>query len=55
VEPPSASPALTDSEPARPAPGWIGTGFGVMAMPFTLALFALIAPALWIAGARARR
>jgi hypothetical protein len=43
------------STPVRSAPGWIGAGLGVMAMPFTLAIMALMAPAAWICGSRPRR
>jgi hypothetical protein len=53
-EPSRTSPRRT-SPPARSAPGWIGTGIGVMMMPLTLTMMAMIVPALWIVGARSRR
>ena len=62
---PRAEPPLVEPAPARPdreapakersAPGWIATGIGVMVMPFTLTIMAMIAPALWIYGSRPRR
>jgi hypothetical protein len=39
---------------ARSSAGWIGTGIGLMAMPLTLTMMAMIAPALWIFGSRGR-
>jgi hypothetical protein len=57
---PSATPragsaARPPSEPARSGPGWIETGIGVMVMPLTLTMLAMIAPLLWIGGSRPRR
>jgi len=57
---PSAAPRAGSAakEPAgktRSALGWIETGVGIMAIPLTLTMLAMIAPALWIAGSRPRR
>ena len=47
--PPSAS-----SPPPRSAAiGWIESGVGLMVLPLTLAIVAMIAPVLWILGPRA--
>lgn len=44
--PPQAQPA------ASAAAGWIETGVGVMMLPFTLAIVAMVAPMLWVFGSR---
>jgi hypothetical protein len=55
---PEAASAPSTSSPARPertGPGWIEIGVGVMVMPLTLTIMAMLAPVLWFAGARPRR
>ena len=41
--------------PRRSSLGWIESSVGVMVMPLTFAIVAMIAPVLWIFGSRARR
>jgi hypothetical protein len=35
--------------------GWVETGIGVMALPFTLTIVAMMAPVLWLFAPRARQ
>ena len=55
VTPHAASAEPPAAAPERSGPGWIETGIGVMVMPLTLTMLAMIAPLLWIGGSRSRR
>jgi len=55
VDVPSAAEAPPPSSPARSTPGWIEIGASVMVLPLTLAIMAMLAPVLWLAGSRPRR
>ena len=52
--PPSPpSPSASSPPPRSAAIGWIESGVGLMVLPLTLAIVAMVAPVLWILGPRA--
>jgi len=50
--PPSA-PAITPAPPT--SSGWIEAGVGVMVLPLTVAIVAMIAPLIWMLGPKSHR
>jgi hypothetical protein len=59
--PPVTAKAAGATEPEAPKPsdapvsGWVAAGVGVLVLPVTLAVVAMMAPVIWLLAPRARR
>jgi hypothetical protein len=47
--------ATAESPAQETSHGWLETGIGVMGLPFTLTIVAMMAPMLWLFAPRARQ